>query len=170
MFGLVGVAHAEKIGSKEAEEKSLKLFTDTNSKLYKASEQLKAIYMSYEGNSKRDVSKTLFIENDIRKIIDVQFNRTVTLFWSMSLALDIEKRDKLKLASAFGAICSAPSQGFDYRTSLFDRWQKLTMEAAKDEGFNKTELSVIKNTLDLYGQSLQSTHEFCNRAQNMDNW
>ncbi len=170
MFGLVGVAHAEKIGSKESEEKYLKSFTDTNSRLYKASEQLKAIYMSYEGNSKKVVSKTLFIEENIRQLIDVQFNRTVTLFWSMSLALDIEKRDKLKLASAFGAICSAPGQGFEYRSSLFDQWQKVTMDAAKEEGFNKTELSLIKNTLDLYGQSLQSTHEFCKRAQNMDNW
>jgi hypothetical protein len=44
------------------------------------------------------------------------------------------------------------------------------MEVANEEGFNKTELSLIKNSLDSYAKSLQSTDELCKRAEVVDNW
>jgi hypothetical protein len=175
IFGFIDIAYAEKFGTNKSEENNLKIFKETNLELYESSKQLKAIWMSYDRPSKKEISKaeiskTMFIEDNIRSLLDVQFNRTVTLLWSLTLALDIEKRDSIKIASAFLRICSAPSESFMYTAPEFGQWKKITMEVANEEGFNKTELSLIKNSLDSYAKSLQSTDELCKRAEVVDNW
>lgn len=168
MLGISNIAFAEKFGLKEIEEKNLKSFVDLNFKLFKASEQLKLMYMSY-GDKPKDISKSAFLDNNIRELLIKQHNRTITLYWSLSLALDIEKKDKLKIANALGAICTAPSATFDTRRN-FKPWQELTIEAAKEEGFNKAELVVIRNALDIYVKSLESTQDLCSRVVSVENW
>lgn len=170
LIGLISMsAHAEKYGTAASETSSLKKFGDTYSKLQSTHEDLESLAKSIKVNTKGDVSKYSFVRNDMLKPIDIQAQHVIHLYWSMNLALDIQNRNPAKMVSAFSGICTSSNTGFETER-FFNDWKRVMIETAKEESFESNELSSIKNALDIFGESLKSTHDFCKRAQNPNNW